>query len=54
MKRSLNGLLEALVLGLAVPTLAMAVTMTSSDYSAAKTKASGASKTPRSRKSDKD
>lgn len=39
-KRSLNGLLEGIVLGLAVPTLAIAVTMTSADYSAAKSKAS--------------
>ena len=40
MKRSFNGLLEGIVLGLAVPTLAIAVTMTSADYSAAKSKAS--------------
>jgi len=39
-KRHLNGLLEGIVLGLAVPTLAIAVTMTSADYSAAKSKAS--------------
>jgi len=40
MRRQVNGLLEAIVLSLAVPTLAMAVTMTSGDYSAAKSKAS--------------
>ena len=38
--RALHGLLEGIVLGLAVPTLAIAVTMTSADYSAAKSKAS--------------
>jgi hypothetical protein len=34
--RALHGLLEGIVLGLAVPTLAIAVTMTSADYKAAK------------------
>lgn len=36
----MNGLLEGIVLGLAVPTLAIAVTMTSADYTGAKSKAS--------------
>ena len=39
-KRVLNRLLEAVVIGLAVPTLALGAAMSSSDYSAAKNRAS--------------
>jgi len=48
-KRVLNRLLEALVIGLAVPTLALGATMSSSDYSAAKDRASADYKAAKAR-----